>query len=72
METKFQLKRPILNSGTKVSLKGLFSLKTEEVSTTTEFCMFKLVYKHFHKILKLFDVLPNFPFTTNKTMRDYW
>ena len=29
-------------------------------------------YNRFHKILKLFDVLPNFPFTTSETMRDYY
>ena len=26
---------------------------------------------HFHNILRLFDVFPNFPFTTSETMRDY-
>ena len=26
---------------------------------------------HFHNILRLFDVLPNFPFTTSETKRDY-
>ena len=26
---------------------------------------------HFHNILRLFDVLPNFPFTTGETKRDY-
>ena len=25
---------------------------------------------HFHDILRLFDVLPNFPFTTSQTMRE--
>ena len=28
-------------------------------------------YHHFHNILRLFDVLPNFPFTTSETMRDF-
>ena len=28
-------------------------------------------YNHFHNILKLFDVLRNFLFTTSETMRDY-
>ena len=27
---------------------------------------------HFHNILRLFDVLPNFPFTASETMRDYY
>ena len=29
-------------------------------------------YNHFHNVLRLFDVLPNFPFTASKTMRDYY
>ena len=28
-------------------------------------------YNHFHNILRLFDVLSNFPFTKSETMRDY-
>ena len=27
---------------------------------------------HFHNILRLFDVLPNFPFTASETMRDFY
>ena len=27
---------------------------------------------HFHNILRLFGLLPNFLFTTNETMRDYY
>ena len=36
---------------------------------------FKNVLKscnHFHNILRLFDVLPNFPFPTSETMGDYY
>ena len=29
------------------------------------------IYNLGHNILRLFDVLPNFPFTTNETNRDY-
>ena len=29
-------------------------------------------YNHFHKILRLFDVLPNFSFTTSETMQNYY
>ena len=29
-------------------------------------------YNYFHNILRLFDVLTNFPFTTSETMRDYY
>ena len=29
-------------------------------------------YNQFHNILRLFDVSPNFPFTTSETMGDYY
>ena len=29
-------------------------------------------YSHFHNILRLFDVLTNFPFTTSETICDYY
>ena len=29
-------------------------------------------YNQFHNILRLFDVLPSFPFTTSETMGDYY
>ena len=29
-------------------------------------------YNHFHNILRLFGVLPNFPFTISETMCDYY
>ena len=29
-------------------------------------------YSHFHNTFRFFDVLTNFPFTTSKTMRDYY
>ena len=32
----------------------------------------KMSNNHFHNILILFDALPNFPFTTSETMRDYY
>ena len=31
----------------------------------------KTIYNQFHNILRLVDVLPNFPFTTSETMGDY-
>ena len=30
------------------------------------------IYNLGHNILRLFDVLPNFPFTTGETNRDYY
>ena len=32
----------------------------------------KFADNHFHNILRLFDVLPNFPFTTGETIGDYY
>ena len=29
-------------------------------------------YNQFHNIVRLFDVLPNFPFSTSETMGDYY
>ena len=29
-------------------------------------------FNHFHTILRLFDVLPDFPFTASETMGDYY
>ena len=31
----------------------------------------KNVYNHGHNIMKMFDVLPNFPFTTTETKPNY-
>ena len=33
--------------------------------------LLSMTYNHFH-ILRLFDVLPNFPFTTRETIGDYY
>ena len=32
----------------------------------------KNLQDHFYNISRLFDVLPNFPFTTSETMRHYY
>ena len=46
--------------------------KTEKVNITIERYIFvKIVYNHFHNTLRLFDDLPNFPFTTSETMCVY-
>ena len=31
-----------------------------------------VIYNQVHNILRLFDVLPNIPFTTSETMSDYY
>ena len=41
-----------------------------ENGLTTEKRELFLTYIHFHNILRLFEVLPNFPFTTSEMMRD--
>ena len=35
-------------------------------------CEKQETYNHFHNILRLFNVLRNFPFTTSETMRNYY
>ena len=37
----------------------------KDIKSKTKFC------NNFHTILRLFDVLPNFPFTAGETNRDY-
>ena len=44
------------------------SQKTVETEPSTQ----PHFYNHFHNTLRLFDILPNFPFTTSETMRDYY
>ena len=39
--------------------------------TTLKIIKLSFTYNHFQNISRLFDVLPNFSFTTSKTMRDY-
>ena len=34
--------------------------------------VFLETFNHFQNILRLFDVLTNFPFTASETMRDYY
>ena len=37
-----------------------------------QFCIKDNTNNYFHIILRLFDVLPNFPITTSETMRNYY
>ena len=34
--------------------------------------IFNRIYNHFHNVLRFFNVLANFPFTTSETMGDYY
>ena len=49
----------------KILLKENYQLNLFSNSDT-------FIYNHFHNILRLFNVLPNSPFTTNEKMRDYY
>ena len=53
----------------KVSLKKDITVQFEALRNVN---IFKKFYNHFHDILRLSDVLPNFPFTTSEMMRDYY
>ena len=52
---------------------------TEVIGSEEDICsktkqkktILKLSYNLGHNILRLFDALPNFPFTTSETNRDY-
>ena len=35
-------------------------------------CKMKFADNHSHKIMRVFDVLPNFSFNTSETKPDYW
>ena len=55
-------------------LRAFFMLLTTVRNSNLNYECFEVShsYNHFHNILKLFDVLPNFLFTTSKTMRHYY
>ena len=45
---------------------------SKENITYGEVFLICIDYNHFHNILRLSDVSPNFPFTTSETVRDYY
>ena len=55
----FTIKYPRIISFELVESKGSLQIETHN-------------YNHSHNILRLFDVLPTFPFTSSETMRDYY
>ena len=62
-------------SETPILFVHAHSLSTRQFNATAHFTNQRAVpeevsYNHFHNILRLFDLLPNFPFTTNETMGD--
>ena len=58
------------------SMQGSFHQGNVEKDTAGRqwACMvlFAIAYNHFHNILRLFDILPNFAFTTSEIMCDYY
>ena len=71
------LKNNITNTN---SAENIFNITAQTVTTQTitaqnrkyQRAMPVGSYNQFHNILRLFDVLPNFPFTTSETMGDYY
>ena len=49
----------------------ILTILTYSLSRSLEIIFFT-THNPFHNILRLFDVLPNFPFTTSETMGDYY
>ena len=68
----FNYQLPIINlSDFEIDITCLkYRLNLSLISTKID--SFNLTYNHFHNILRLFDVLPNFRFTANETMGDYY
>ena len=68
----------ILNNfvlGTNLLKKCIFAPKQKiwkKLHIVIEFNIFKLLCDHFHNMLRLFHVLPNFLFTTSESMSDYY
>ena len=47
-------------------------IPTFNLLATCSTAALKPPYNQFHNILRLFDVLPKFSFTTSETIRDYY
>ena len=57
-------KEPMLIVGIPAEVNNKMSEESVVASLTR--------YNHFHNILRLSDVLPNFPFTASETMCNYY
>ena len=51
-------------------LKCVFQIKQQK-KVNVEVFKLTLISNHFRNILRLFDILPNFPFTTSEKKRHY-
>ena len=50
---------------------GFFGSRFANLGKKHNKCCYSFSYNHGHNILRIFDVLPNFPFTTSETKPDY-
>ena len=62
----------ILGNGSDIFMYIVWSIPKGPVSLLPDAHALPLTYNYFHNILRLSLVLPNFSFTTSKTMRDYY
>ena len=62
MKTLFAQKRQTLHPSRFIKEKFSKDLKTKKSLSN---------YNHNHNIMRIFDVLPNFPLTTSETKPDY-
>ena len=72
LDTKIHLRQTILFFWTKFPQNEYSCSSTKKVNITIEFNMLELVHNYLHNIFRLFEVLPNFPFTTSEMMHDYY
>ena len=63
---------PILDHVVLFRSRSSIPLSKEILTISTSEFSFLWTCNHSHNILRLFDVLPNFPFTTGEAMRDYY
>ena len=63
------MQQRLLSEGANLSLQ-----KVMDISLSLEYVIKQaaVIHNQFHNILRLFNVLPNFPLTTSETMSDYY
>ena len=61
-----------LSSKMSIKYNNCISIKLFSCWKINQLLFLVVTYNQFHNILRLFDVLPNFLFTTSETMVDYY
>ena len=51
---------------------GIFGLEFENDIVIIEISTLQFAYKQFRNVMRIFDVLPNFAFTTSESMNNYY